>query len=268
MAEVRDRSDYVDNLTFIIKRYFVPYEIWWYSLPLSDAFEKAFEHNAKPLIFFPVLSFVALNIHNDNIVEAKELSKAVYKFCDNMIAKVNKYLTSNFDIYWDFSDGLENKTLGKEAMLRLENQFHSKQAKEKSGASLGAKKEHPEFLPGYESEGWAHKNIASLIGVRKRLFQIITAAHKMGAFFIFNREYNIEYALHEAVTHYFHSKLKKLICPKGDICRPSVVLHNIIIGCGVMQSLCQIISCDFIQILKTFLYDNFCDKSISPPGVV
>jgi hypothetical protein len=35
-----------------------------------------------------------------------------------------------------------------------------------------------------------------------------------------------------------------------------------------MQSLCNIVSFDLPQFIRSFLFDNFCDTSISPPGTV
>jgi hypothetical protein len=270
MADVRDRSEYVDHISVLMKKYFLPYEIWWHMPSLSEAFEKGFDHNAKPLCFFPILSFVSLNIHEDNLVEAKELSRLTWKFCDRLMGKFSTHLTALLDSYWSLYDELEKKTLGKEAMRRLEKQYSLKQAKDKALAS--GKKDpslaQPEQHPGYESEGWAMSSIASLVRVRKRLLHLMTAVKTMGTFFIFDREYNVEFAIRDAFSYYFSTKLRKIVSQKGEISRPSLILKSIVVGCRVMQSLCNIVSFDLPQFIRSFLFDNFCDTSISPPGTV
>jgi hypothetical protein len=90
----------------------------------------------------------------------------------------------------------------------------------------------------------------------------------MGTFFIFDREYNIEFAMQDAFAYYFTSKMKKIISQKDEISRPSVILKNIVVGCRVMQSLCNIVSFDLSELLRTFLFDNFCDTTLPPPGSV
>ena len=269
MAEVRDRSEYVDHLSVLMKKYFLPYEVWWYMPTLCEAFEKAFEHNAKPLSFFPILSLVSLNIHEDHVVEAKELSRLTWKFCDRLMSKVSTHLTADLDTLWNLYDELEKKTLGKEAMRRLEKQYSLKQAKDKALAS--GKKDpslQPEQHPGYESEGWAVASVASLVQVRKKLLLLMTAVKTTGTFFIFDREYNVEFAIRDAFSYYFSTKLKKIVSQKGEISRPSLILKSINVGCRVMQSLANIVSFDLPQFLRSFLFDNFCDTSISPPGTV
>jgi len=270
MMDVQVRSEFVDGLDSVMKRYFLPYELWWHMPSLSEAFEKGFELNAKPLCFFSVLSHVSLNIHDDNLIEAREVSRLTWKFCDRMMGKLNNHLTASLDTYWSLYDELEKKTLGKEAMSRLEKQYLLKQARDKAIAS--GKKDpslaQPEQHPGYESEGWASNNIASLKRVRSSLMNIMIAVKNIGTFFIFNREYNIEFAMHDAFTYYFSSKLKKIISQKNDISRPSIILKSVVVGCRVMQSLCNIVSFDLPQLVRSFLFDNFSETSIPPPGTI
>lgn len=270
MLEVRVRSEFVDNIDALMKNYFLPYELWWHMPTISEAFDRGFEHNAKPLCFFPILSHVSLNVHMDNVLEAKELSRLTRKCCDRFMSKLSKHLTGYIDTYWGLYDDLEKKTLGKEAMSRLEKQYLLKQARDKALAS--GKKDpslaQPEQHAGYESEGWASKSIASLIRVRNSLMKIMMSVKNMGTFFIFDREYNIEFAMQDAFAYYFTSKMKKIISQKDEISRPSVILKNIVVGCRVMQSLCNIVSFDLSELLRTFLFDNFCDTTLPPPGSV
>lgn len=270
MAEVRDRSECVDDVSGLLKKYFLPSELWWHSDAMCEAFERGFEHNAKPLCFFPTLSLVSLNVHADNILEAKELSRLAWKFCDRLMSKFSSHLTEDLDVYWSLFNELEKKTLGKEAMKRLEKQYFVKQARDRALAS-GKKDpnvDQPEQHPGYESEGWASEHIAPLVAVRTGLLHLMAAVKGTGTFFIFDREYNIEFALRDAFSYYFSSKMKKIISQKEEISRPSLILQNVVVGCRVMQSLCNIVSFDLPLLLRTFLFDNFCDAAVPPPGMV
>ena len=272
MSEIRERSVYVDNMSHLLKKFFLPTEIWWHMATLNEAFEQAFESNSNPLIFFPVASMVPLNIHEDFQSEAKDLSKLTWRFCDRIMFKVNSHLTRQLDSYWKMYHELEKKTSGKDVISRLEKQYLVKQARDKAIASgkkdASSIPEPPEQYPGYESEGWAAKNIADLIKTRSGILKLMSSARAIGTVLVFNREFSVEMACKEAISRYFVEKLKKSMVHKDDIVRPSLILRDIIIGSRVMQSLCDMISCDLPQLLKSFLFDNFCDDTIPPPGQV
>ena len=272
MIDVRDRSEYVDNLSDLLKRYFLPYDIWWHKPFILEEFDKGFKLNAKPLCFFPTLSYVSLCVHDDNAIESTVLSDQAWKFCDMLMGKFSsKHFMPFMDEFWSIYDDLEKKTQGKEAIQRLERQYAHKQARDKALAS-GKKDSNltqPELPPGYESEGWAAKHIEPLVQVRGKLLNLMSSVKAIGTFLVFNREYNIEFAVREAISFYFASKLKKMISQgNGEIARPSLILKDIVVGCRVIQALSNVISVDLPQLLRTFLYDNFCDTSTPPPGTV
>lgn len=270
MLAVRVRSEFVDSLPALMKRYFLPYELWWHTAALSEAFDRGFEHEAKPLAVFSALSFVSLSVHADNLLEAKELSRLARQFCDLLMNKLSKHLTAALDSYWSSFDDLEKKTLGKEAMARLEKQYSVKQARDKALASGKKESSMPQTdqHPGSESEGWAAQSLQGLVRVRAHLLRVTTAVRTLGAFVIFDREYDVEIATREAFSYYFSAKLKKIVSQKGEISRPSVTLKSVVVGCRVMQSVANFLSFDLSQLLRTFLFDNFCDTSTSPPGAV
>ena len=158
IAGVRDRSEFVDHLPQLLKKYFLPYELWWHMPTVMEAFDRGFEHKAKPMSFFPVIALASLSVHNDHLVEANELSRQAWKFCDRLMSKLSTRLTADLDTYWKLYEELEKKTLGKEAMSRLEKQYLLKQARDKALASgkkdpsLAQGGGQPEQHPGYESE--------------------------------------------------------------------------------------------------------------------
>jgi NCK-associated protein 1 len=257
MMEVVERSSYVDTIPALFKKYFMPYELWWYQNKVVEALKESLEYNQQPFCVFGMLSVVPMNIHPDCPEEGVLLGDSAWRFCDYLVSTMNKYVDSLLKWLWDYFYLLEKKTRAADAGNRLEKQFNAR----KEQKSVNA-----ENYPGYESEGWAKKSLAVLAHNRRGVMGILEAAHRQGPLMIFDREYNVEVAVRQNISAYFETRVRSKVMSKGEMERPSIVLAEIAVGCKVVQNCFDFINADMPKILRHVLFRNFCDTSVLPPG--
>ena len=273
MNDVRHRSEYVDSLPGLMKRYFLPYDIYWHfdNALIVEEFETGFHLMANPLCFLPILSYVPLCVHRDYGTEAHILRDKVANSYDLFMNRLcTNYIKPLLDQLWNIFDELEKKTLAKEAFSRYENELTYKAPKDKSSKKKrNSKLPVIEDLPGCESVPLSSKRIAPLIEVREKLLNLIISAKEIGSILIYGQKHNIENEVEEFLTNHFSMKLRNITFHKdGYISRPSLLLNEIVTSGRVIQSLSNASSLNFHLILQTALHRNYHDGSTSQLGTV
>lgn len=262
MPEVIERSHMVDNLPYLLKKYFVPYELWWFQGRIVDAFREGLELNTRPLCFLALMTFLPLNLHPDCPEEATLLVDTSSRFCEYLLGLSTKFIENMLKLFWDYFLQLEKKTRASDAGHRLEKvamkQNESKDNKVDNNL--------PDRLPGYESEGYNKKIITPLVQNRRSLISLLEHAHTIGPIIIFQKEVNIEVAYKQLISTYFEGRIRSTIVNKGDLERPSIVLSEISVGCRVLQTVYDFITADMSRLLRVVLFRNFCDTNLPPPG--
>lgn len=259
MPEVVERSNYVDNLPFLLKKYFIPYELWWYQGRIVDTFREGLELRTRPLCYMQLLTSIPMNLHDDCPEEATLLNDSAIRFSDLLLSLSTKYIESILKLIWDYFFNLEKKTRAADAGHRLEK-LALKQNESKDGNPT------LDRLPGFESEGYSRKYIAPFIENRRSMIVLLEQAHAMGPVLLFNKEINIEVAFRQVISSYFEARIRGTILSKGDLERPSIVLSEITVGCRVLQTVYDFIAADLSKLLRVVLFRNFCDNSLPPPG--
>jgi hypothetical protein len=269
MNDAYERSHYVDNLNYVVKKHFVLYELWWFQTYTMEAYHEALNHTLNPLCFFSILRVIELNIHADCPEEIHRLSDSASKYFDMLIAKLGKHIETTIKALWDFYFVLETKTKPIDAARRYEKAQQLKQQKSRtvSGTTNAASGNEHEQYPGVESEDWNKKSIGKLILIKRNIMNIFGDLRYVGKFRVFDREYDIEAAARQHLYMYFENRITEIILGSTtDIERPTIVLSNAIVGIRVMQVAFDYINSDTQHLLRTVLYQNFCDTSLPPPG--
>lgn len=262
MPEVIERTRMIDSIPILLKKYFVPYELWWYQGRIVDAFREGLELNTRPLCFIGILTFLPMNLHPDCPEEGPLLNDSTSRFCEYLLGLSTKFIESMLKLFWDYFLSLEKKTRAADAGHRLEK-LALKQNDQKDGKVDTSTLDR---LPGYESEGYNKKSIANLVQNRRSLIALFEQAHNMGSVFVFNKEINVEIAFRGLISTYFEQRIRNTVMSKGDLERPSIVLSEISIGCRVLQTVYDFIAADMSRLLRVILFRNFCEANMPPPG--
>lgn len=266
MNSAVERSNFVDNLDFVFRNYFLPFNIWWFRGHLRDIFlaslaDYSTRHAAcqyAPSVLYLGQS-VTLSGHEDCPDEILVLGENAVRFCDGCLKDVGNHVESCVVKLWDFYQSLDNMVQPIEAANRLQR---SQQAKK---TASGAVAQAP--LPGYESSFMYRPTISNLIQVKRNLVEIVSAMDVSGKFVVFNREYNIGAYLRERIYALFDQRLKRFLFKEGtDIERPSVALQKIIVGCQAIQDVITLIDGDSSSITRNIFFSNFVSLSLPPPG--
>jgi hypothetical protein len=267
IPEIIERSEYVDNLPRLLKRYFIPYELWWYQGRLMDTFRESLELNMKPLCCLSLMTTVPMNLHPDCPEEGVLLNDSVDRFTSVLTTLLTKFLESIVKKLWDYFLSLEKKTRAADAGHRLEKLALKQQDTSAAGvASAAAAAAAIDRVPGYESEGYNRKYLLPLIEHRRSLIALLEQAHSIGPIILATKEINLEILLRQVLSSYFESRIKSTILSKGDLERPSVMLTEIVIGCRVLQTLFDFLVADLSKLLRIVLFRNFCTTNLLPPG--
>ncbi len=272
MNESYDRSHFVDNLEICLKKYFVLHELWWFQSYVLDAYHEALNHTLNPISVFAIIRGVEMNLHPDCPEEISRLNESSSKYCDMLIAKLGKHIESTVRALWDICHSLELKTKPADAAKRFEKAQHLKQLKNRSNNAPSTQLSNNDALeqyPGSESEEWNRKSIGKLMMIKRNIISIFSDLKSFGKFFIFDREYDIESAIRKHLYMHFESRLNEIMVNgSNDIERPSIVLSQIIVGLRAMHVAFDFIDADCGNLLRSTLFQSFCDTLIPPPGAV
>ena len=279
MQEAYQRSMYVDVLEQVIRDRFEPSEMWWFRSQLTDCFREALESSHKqsmhPLAFFNVLSSAILNVNADCPEEQSSIGYETTKLCDDFVLKLGALVETSFGDLWKELLNLENQILPIEAGKRVERSVKNKLA---SGAPVSTSEKHssetpvlsPEEgvtssmqIPGVESQPWESKSVLGLTLVRTKLVRIFTAAHKLGRFEVYDREYDLCTYLKRRVASVFDEKLQQALVGSNFV-RPNGSLRRIIAASRAMQAVLVYIDAELQDILKKLLEVNFADPTLPP----
>jgi NCK-associated protein 1 len=267
MNSVVERTHFVDNLDFVYRNYFLPYNLWWFRSHVKELFlltlgdygsAQASCEYAPAVLHLP--QTVLWACHEDCPEEAASIGESATRFCDACLTDLSAHVERAVVKLWDFYQSLDNMVQPIEAANRLER---SQQAKRNASDQPAAQAP----LPGYESTFMYRPTIMNLIQVKRNLVEIVAALDFSGTFVVFNREYNLAVFLRKQIYLLLEQRLKRLLFKEDtDIERPSIVLQKIIVGCQAIQDVVTLIDGDSGSITRNILFSSFVSLSLPPPG--
>lgn len=264
-----ERTMFLDSLEELLREHCEPYTAWWFHEAYWRGYEEAISA-ATPTTasqaghisgYFNILRTVQLNVHRDFPSEQARLGSMAVRTCAVMLERLQDRLLASLRQVWDHFHALDTQFHPLEAAKRIERLIV---AKHKKTTPL------PEPLPGCESEAWAKVSIARLTGLRDNITQIMGAAHALGVFRVYNKEFHPVVLLKQRVEAYLEERLHGLFftgAAEETLVRSSLALKKLWAGCQAAQMALSCTTAHFSTGLRALFFRDFVDISIPPPGV-
>lgn len=260
------RSLYIDSMEILLKNFFDPYNIGWHRKVLLQSFTTTYKDPHGLAIhsfaYFKPLESVQLNTHLDCPEESKAIGESAKAVSNLMLNDMCAYLLTLLKYLWDYVSALESHCHPVEAAKRLEKAMLMKKGNEGGQVASAF-----ESLPGTESEFWAKESIEKFVFIRRNLSLLMAAAEKIDKIQVYTREYFPSVFFLKHITKYFQARFNSVFTVGDRMNRPSLCLDKIICGCRAVQYVLGFIDADISLTMKEFLFTQFNDLLIAPPGV-